>query len=61
MKFQVICMRNKLFLDKVLTAMVGFVLAIAVAAAVFPLHQENPSANEVTYTYTTNQDQAENN
>ena len=53
MPFQVICLRNKAFWNKVLTIMACFAMVIVVMAVVFPI--QNESLNSQTPIITTQQ------
>ncbi len=55
MPFQVICMKNKAFWNRVITIMAGFAMVIVVMAAVFPIQNSN-STNIATPTITTAQE-----
>lgn len=51
MPFEIICLRNKHFWSKLVTAVCGFAMVITAMAVVFPL---NSSSNDVAqYTQTT--------
>ena len=50
MPFQVICMRNKIFWSKVVSAMSVFAFVIVAMAALFPLNKNSQAEADVAQT-----------
>ena len=65
MPFQIICARNKGFWSKIITALCGFTLVIAIMAAVFPITSADnsvvqPQTETITTITTTETDENQN-
>lgn len=59
MPFEVICMKNRRFWSRVVTALAGFAMVITAMAVVFPLNQTDNSS-QVQIQTTTTQEYQEN-
>ena len=57
MDFEIICMRNKRFWSRFVTAICGFAMVITAMAVVFPMHGDDSTQSQFTQTTTTTTEQ----